>query len=420
MGKITNNSIILLAKEFVLNVSAIFVVGYLARKLGADDYGKFTYSISFGVLLSIVGNLGIRQYATREIIRNKEQIMEIYNQIVSTRFILSIFMVIFGTIAGLFLNYTHIIFVLIVIALISKFFFNYAISNFIVFEATEDMKYNASIQTSSRVVVIILSLIVLYFDFGVIGIAIVYLLGDVLQALHSYIIIQKKYFKPKLHFNLLDSIDFVRKSAPFAVFSIFYLIYFEISKFMLFQLSGDIEVGIYQAAAVLAYKFLIVSDAIGTAIFPKIIEFEKSSPKKYKELTTKALVYMFLFGLLSAIVIFFFADLIISLIYQSKEYDMSKDILRLIIWVLPFMFVNKILSFMFLSKDKQNLLAGIYAYMAVVLILANLILIPNFKALGATYSLLIAELSGAVGLIVYYRLLIKRITNPESGIINQQ
>jgi O-antigen/teichoic acid export membrane protein len=403
MGKITKNSIALLTKEFVLNLSAIFVVGYLARKLGAEDYGKFTYSISYAIILSIIGNLGIRQFATKEIIRNKDRILDIYNQVVVTRFFLSIIMVITGIIASFFINYSEVLFVLIVIALISKFFFNYAVSNFIIFEATEDMTYNALIQTSSRVVVIILTIIVLFLGYGLFSVALVYLIGDLMQAGHSFYIVRARYFKPRLKVDYANSLAFLRKSAPFAVFSIFYLIYFEISKLMLSPMCGDLEVGIYQAAAVLAYKFLIVSDAIGTAIYPKIIELGKTSLSKYRKLTFKALGFMFGFGFISAVFIYFMADLIIDIIYHSNEYEMSKQILKLIIWVLPFMFVNKIFSFMFQSKDRQNLLAGIYAFMAFVLIITNLILIPEYKAMGAAYSLIISEISGLIWFLIFYK-----------------
>lgn len=403
MGKIQKNSIILLAKEAVLNISAVFVVGYLAKKLGAEDYGKFTYSISFATLFSIISNLGIRQYATREIIRFKDKAKIIHGKVIFARFILSIIMVVTGIVAGLFLEHDQIVLNLIIIALTSKFFFASATNNFIIFEAHEDMQYNAITQTTSRIIVIVLTLAALFAGLGIYIIALIYLFGDVVQYGISWLLVKKKYFNPKMQISKSDGIDLVKSSVPFALFSIFYLIYFEISKIMLFHLSGDKDVGIYQAASILAYKFLIISDAVGTAIFPKIIEFGKFNHSEYRKLSLKAMSFMFGIGLFSAIGMFLFSDLIINSIYRSKEYIESIVVLRYIVWLLPLLFLSKILSFMLISRDKQNLLARIYFAMVIALVLSNAALIPAYKSVGAVWAMYISESVGALAFLFYYK-----------------
>lgn len=405
MGKIRNNSIILLAKEGLLNLSAIFVVGYLAKQLGAEDYGKFTYSISFAVLFSIISNLGIRQYATREIIRHKDKAAIIQGQVLFTRLILAIIMFIAGLATIFFLGHDHVIFILVVIALFSKFIFTFTTSNYIIFESHEDLHFNALTQTVARTVVIVFTLGALIAGFGLYTVALIYLLGDVVQYAVSLIILRKNYFKPKLTVSKRAGVRLLKHSVPFALFGIFYLVYFEISKIMLFQMSSDRDVGIYQAASILAYKFLIVSDSVGTAIFPKIIEFGKSNYVEYKKLTYKAIALMFGIGLLSALGLYFFSDLIINIIYRSKDYTESITVLKNIAWLLPLLFLSKILSFMLISKDRQNLLAGIYGVMVLALIMGNWFLIPAYKALGAAWAMLISESVGVVAFIYFYKAL---------------
>jgi len=403
MGKIKTNSIVLLIKEGILNISAIFVVGYMASKLGSEDYGKFAYSISFAVLFSILSNLGIRQYATREIVRNKDQAEDIYSKVVFTRLVLSLIMLLVGILTILLLGHDQVLFYLIVIALISKCFFTCTTNNFIVFEAYEDMKYNALSQTSSRVVVIVLTLVALLAGFGLLTVALIYLIGDFVQYVISYIIMKKKYFIPHFHISIKESISLVKKSVPFALFSVFYLIYFEISKILMLPLSSDKDVGLYQAASILAYKLLIVSDAIGTAIFPKIVELAKNNIKQYRILSYKALAFMGGLGMLSAIVIYYFADFIINLIYHSPEYAPSILLLKIIVWVIPLMFISKIMSYLLIANNHQNLLAGIYAFMVLVLIVLNLIWIPENGAEGAVWATLMAESLGVISFFIFYK-----------------
>lgn len=405
MGKIRKNSIILLAKEGLLNLSAIFVVGYLAKQLGAEDYGKFSYSISFAVLFSIISNLGIRSYATREIIRHKDKAAVIQGQVLFTRLILAILMLVTGVATSFFLGHDLVIFTLVVIALFSKFIFTFTNSNYIIFESHEDLHFNALTQTIGRSVVIVLTLAALFAGFGLYTVALVYFLGDVVQYAVSLIIVRKNYFKPKLQISISAAKKLLKNSVPFALYGIFFLVYFEISKIMLFQISGDREVGIYQAASVLAYKFLIVSDSVGTAIFPKIIEFGKTNYIEYRKLTFKAILLMFGIGLISAVGLYLFSDLIINIIYRSKDYAESITVLKNIAWLLPLLFLSKILSFMLISKDRQNLLAGIYGIMVVTLIAGNWFLIPQYQALGAAWAMLLSEGVGLVSFVIFYKAL---------------
>lgn len=401
MGKIRKNSIILVAKEGLLNISAIFVVGYMARKLGPDDYGKFAYSISFATILSFISNLGLRQYVTREIVRHKDKAKELYGQMFFGKLILAALMFFIGFGSDIFLDDSMSIWIIVGIALTSKFFFALTTNNYVIFEANEDMKYNAFTQTTGRIVVIILTVITLFLGFGLYTVAMVYLIGDMVQFFISYYFVNKNFFKPSIEINVKKSFDLIVKSFPFALFSIFYLIYFEVSKPLLFQLSSPQEVGFFQAAAVLAYKLLIISDAVGTAIFPKIVELAKNNASEYRILSFKAIGFMLGLGLVCAIGIFIYADTIIRIIYHSEEYYESIQILKIIVWAIPLMFLGKILSFLLIAQDNQRVLIGIYLSMVVILLITNWILVPNYAAVGAAWATLLAEITGLFLFIIF-------------------
>lgn len=402
LRRIIRNSLVLFSKEILLNLLAIFTVGFMARKLGAIDYGKFSYALSFANLISIISNLGVRQYVTREIVRRKSRERIFYGKVIFTRLVLSGFMVIIGLITAFILHHNFTMVLLVLIAIISKIFFALTTSNYIIFEAHEEMQYNALTQSISRLSVITLVILALLSNFGLFTIILIYLLGDFFQYAISYIIVTKKFFKPTLIVNWKAAADLVRKSLPFALYSIFYLMYFEIDKLMLYQMKDAASVGVYQAAVVLAYKVLILSDAVGTAIFPRIVAYGNSEPEKYKKLTFLSVGLMLLLGIISALTIFWLAHWIINIIYHSAEYDLSVQILRVIIWVLPFMFVTKIFSFLLIAKDHQNTLAGIYFLIVLVNIGTNLILIPSHGAIGAAVATLLSESFGMALFLFFY------------------
>ena len=45
--KIIKNSIWLIVQPLILNFISLFIIGYIARKLGQSDYGKFIFAFGF-------------------------------------------------------------------------------------------------------------------------------------------------------------------------------------------------------------------------------------------------------------------------------------------------------------------------------------------------------------------------------------
>src|SRR3989338_7565578 len=69
---IIKNTFWLVSAEGIARISSLFLVIYIARILGANDYGKFTFAFSFASIIGIFSNMGVAEVLTRELSRNKE------------------------------------------------------------------------------------------------------------------------------------------------------------------------------------------------------------------------------------------------------------------------------------------------------------------------------------------------------------
>ena len=75
---IARNSIYTVVSQVIINVVGIFVVGYIAKKLGDVDYGKFVFVFAFVQTFSSVSNMGIHVVQMREIAKDKEKAPEFF------------------------------------------------------------------------------------------------------------------------------------------------------------------------------------------------------------------------------------------------------------------------------------------------------------------------------------------------------
>ena len=68
-----------------------FLFGLLvARRLGNADYGQYQVVLAWAGLFSFIGDLGITQYMTREIARDKKRVGEMFWDVAALRFLLAI------------------------------------------------------------------------------------------------------------------------------------------------------------------------------------------------------------------------------------------------------------------------------------------------------------------------------------------
>ncbi|MBU4078308.1 oligosaccharide flippase family protein, partial [Patescibacteria group bacterium] len=70
---IAKNTFWLAVAEGVTRFLKLFLIIYVARILGATEYGKFTFALAFVSLFAIFSDFGLSPIVTREFAREKEK-----------------------------------------------------------------------------------------------------------------------------------------------------------------------------------------------------------------------------------------------------------------------------------------------------------------------------------------------------------
>lgn len=387
----------------VLNVISIFVVGYIANKLGQDDYGKFVLAFSFVALFMPICTLGLRSVAVREMASDRENAPAMFGKYFVLRFFLSAIAYATLVLVVNSLQYPAITKIIIYIAGLNLFFKTAATTLFDKFQAFEKMKYIAYSNLLSGALLTLFSVIVIYLGYRLVGITIVYVAGSLVLVI-AIAIYHKLFFGA-----FRNSIDFsfwrknIRMGIPFFLSALLWMVNMRICIILLSKMTDDASVGVYGAAFNIVSKLYVFPDSIGTAIFPTIaLLYAQKNMEELDGLCEKFFRYILLIGLPFSVGIGLLSPQIIHLIYGA-EYANSSVVLGILACGIPFLFMIGLFGFALgavhlqVRALKANIIATIFN------VIVTVILIPRLQENGAAVGFSVSQLVTSSLMFYYFR-----------------
>jgi len=363
----------------------------IARYLGVSDYGILSFAISFSTLINIIMDLGISTYATRELSRDRSLLSKFTNNVIPLKLILAIFLFLISWLILSLMNYNHLTIIVSLIMTIEIVLLSMTQYINAVYQAFEKLKYQAIGIILNTSVLLISVLATVYFNWGLIFIALSYVFGYIFFLTYISLKYVKIFGLPKFEFDFAFWKEITINSIPFGLTAFFYTLYFSIDVVMISYISGDYATGIYNAA----YKIITVFTTFYTVyqfvIFPIMSKFFKQSKDLLIISYEKSVKYLLLIILPISIGVFYYAEPIVNLIY-SNQYVLSATPVQILIWTVSFLFINGAASLFLNSIDKEYKVTKIYITAAIFNIILNTILIPYLSYDGASIATVISEI----------------------------
>lgn len=384
---LAKNTLFLLTATIFTNLAAFVWNVYLARYLGTAGFGILSAALALTGIFSILADLGMGTYITREIARDPAGARELASAGLGNRMLLSLMvlvMIILLPVTGIYRGTAAAVVMFIGgYMLVNSFsaFFNS------MFQGFQRMEYQTIWNILNSLFILIGVLIVIWLGGSVVHVAIAYIVAAVLSLTYSVFIFTGRFFKPGLAFSR----ELIIKGLPFGITSVFFLVYFWIDSVMLSLMKGDVSVGLYSAP----YRLLTVISSLYTAyllaVFPLMSRFHVESSDSLRLTYRKSVKYLIILAIPVISIVFTLAGPIIELVFSS-EYLGSVPALRILITATAFMFVNGITSNLLGSADRQTTVTRVTGAGALFNVAINLILIPRFDFLGASVATVMTEL----------------------------
>jgi len=382
----------------ILRMGVGLAVGiWVARYLGPDQFGLFSYALALVSLFAFFASLGLEDIIIRDIVRDPA----CRNETLGSAFFLKVtggvvsFLAALGAILILRpedeLNHW-----LVGIIAAGALFQSFDIIE-IWFHSQVQAKYVVFAKNAAFLTCSILKVILILTGQPLIAFAWVATLeiaagsaGLIIAYTSQQNRIQEWYFSMKRAGNLL------KDSWPLLFSGIVIMVYMRIDQVMLGEMIGSEEVGVYSVAVRLAEVWMFIPQIIFWSVFPAVVEARVSDETLLHERLQKLYNLMVLAAYAVAIPMTLLSSWLVDTLF-GDAYSRAGAMLAVLIWSNVFSFLE-IARSAFLSSMNWTRIHFVTVLLGCFLnIILNVLLIPRYGGMGAVIASLVAYWFAAHG-----------------------
>ncbi|MFH1642418.1 MAG: flippase [Nanoarchaeota archaeon] len=402
--KIAKNSLVLISSNIISLLLFLVLSIFIARKLGALEFGKWSFAHAFAFIFVIITHFGIDLLIIRDVAADKSKVKEYFYNGLIIKIFLSVFVFILMVLIINILDYppeTKWVVYIIGAAIIFNSFCRYFYS---VFRAFERMELEAFLFILVALISSLLGLTLLFMDYSIKHIALAVLVAHMTGFVLGFCIIRRKFAGYNSKFNYEFSQKLIKKSLPFFGILVLENYVMQIDQVMLSIMNGNEAVGFYSVADKLIMSLGILFMFVD-CIFPIMSKLFSKSKNALLLTYKKAVKYLYVIVLPVSIGVFMLADKIILLIY-GYEYLNSVIVLQILSIYFLFLSFLRVFNVLLISMHRLSTLLKINICSVIFLTASNYFFIYRWGYNGlAVSNLLVIFLT----FIVYLAYISKKI-----------
>ena len=389
---IAKNYLYNLVYQVLVVLFPLLTTPYLSRVLGAEKIGIYSFTLSVSAYFILFGSLGISLYGQREIAyrrKNKQDYSRTLWEIVALRAImvtlsLIIYFCFFTSQGGEYGLYYQILTAVIVASIFDISWF---------FQGLEDFKKTISRNIIVRILSIISIFIFVKSKDDLILYFIIYAASNILGNLSLWLYLPKLLEKVKL--SSIKPFRHLKATILLFIPQIAIEIYTVLDKTMIGVIISDkSEVGYYDQAQKIIKVSMTLVTAIGTVMMPRIAsKYADGDNDGIIKYIHKSFNLVLAFGIPLVVGIMATASAFVPFFF-GEGYDKVVPLMMILSPIILFIGMSNGIGMQYLLPVKrQNEFTTSVVIGCLTNLIINLLLIPQYGAIGAAIGTLIAELS---------------------------
>lgn len=389
------NSIINNAKWIVLcrvaqSILQLIIGMISARYLGPSNYGLINYASSVIMFVFPLMQLGLQSTLVKELIEKPDK----EGEIMGTALLMSLIsgFCCIGIVYMFVSNVNGGDKETIIVCMLYSFalLFNALELMQCWFQRKLQSKYSSVVMLCGYIVVSTYKIYLLITQKNIYWFAIVSSIEHGLVGI-SLVLVYTKLSTQKLSFSLQTAKKLFMRSKYYILAAMMVTVFQNTDHIMLKMISGDAENGFYSAAITCAGVCQFVYLAITDSARPVILSYKESNSNEYEENISRLYCVTTYMAVIQSLGFTFFADLIVKILY-GPEFLAAIPVLRTLVWYIAFVFMGSIRNIWILAEGKQSIVWKINLTGAILNILLNSILIPQWGACGAAFASLMTQI----------------------------
>jgi O-antigen/teichoic acid export membrane protein len=399
--KIFRNFFWMAFSEFVGRLLKLVLIIYVARILGATEYGKFTFAMAFAGIFSIFSDMGLSQIATREFAADPKKEKDLPHLISLQSVLIFITSLLIFT-SSFFITSDPSIRKLIWIlglVVVSESFMTLALS---FFQAKQKMEYLASVKIFESAAVTLAGFYVLFNLPSVFNLSLGYLFGAALAALFLFFYLLRNQYAAIFTSDVSVWKEYLRLSWPLALSSLFGTIYTTTDSVMMGYFGQITQTGWYNAAQRVVGVSLLPINLASVAFFPALSGFFKESKEKFQRIWDFYLNSVIFFALPILFGGIALAPRIISFVY-GKDYSQSVLAFQILLLMSFINMISVPFSQALIVFNQQKKIFWITLLGAILNVVLNSMFIPRYSLYGAAGATVMTFFVVFIFLFIFFR-----------------
>ncbi|MES2304409.1 MAG: oligosaccharide flippase family protein [Gemmatimonadota bacterium] len=396
IGMIWKNAGWLGVVPILLNFVALFSTGYITRRVGPEQFGRFNLSFSLITLTLIVTDLGLRALAVRDLARGGRGARHELNDLLSLRLMMALLAMMLAWLLAAGASWlgkpslAHVM-------LISSFgILPTALTGTLTDGLiARDKARITSVSTFwSGTLLTVASVIAVAISPTELALATSYLVGPIVNMAMLARSSRTLYGPARLRWRPRQWRVLVRRAIPFYRISIVGVVLGRIELPLIAALFGDRMVGYYSAAMSLADRLSAVIDSVTTAALPTLMRLGGDAKRITSVLAR--IMYPLLGALLAGAVMASTGTTAAVSVVFGAEYAAGGPALAVGLFILPMNAMNALIFEGFVALRRVDFVAGTILRGQIVNGVLLLILVPSIGIIGGPVAKLLSGMTIAL------------------------
>jgi len=387
--KYFKNTSWLFGEKILRMVVGLFVGIWVARYLGPEQFGLFSYAQSFVGLFTAVATLGLDGIVVRELVKDETR----RDELIGTAFWLKLIgAIVVLFILGIAVNFTsndHATNSIIFIIASATVFQAFNVVDFY-FQAKVMSKYVVFANVISLLLSSMVKIILIINEAPLIAFAWAIIFDSAVLAIgYIYFFFKKLTFKiQNLTFNKVTVVVLLKDSWPLMLGSFSFVVFSNIDNIMIKEIMGDFYVGIYDSAYRLVTLCYFLPGLVLSSLMPSLVNSYNNSELFMDRLLSISTLLVWI-----AIAIFLiyniFDEEIVQISY-GEQYTNAITLLSSLATVNLLIFFNSVWNYWMTVENKTKRTFLFHLCTALLNIILNYFFIHKYGVIGAVYALLVS------------------------------
>jgi O-antigen/teichoic acid export membrane protein len=298
---------------------AVFVL--IARYLGPNDFGVFSYWLSIATIFCILVNFGFGTMVLKSFGDSHHNAHDMMSKVLTAKLLLTCMVVMLSLISILFIE-EELSRKCLLILLSAQLFESFSEHYNLGFRVNNHFKHEATLSTATSTIHIIVLVSTLFLTRSLVAVCVAFSVSRLIGLMLTTAYVSRVW--QPLHLGKVKhALSIIKSSWAYALEIKLYTLYTQLDSIIIFNVLGASTLGLYQAGMKLVLGACRLAPILAQLILPKMSKAYLGSPTDAKATFLRSFAVFFLLGMAGMLVMSLFSAQLTNILFGNKYINLS-------------------------------------------------------------------------------------------------